>query len=373
MRPPKTLDEIKTTLLARAGRGNPVRDLNREEVQAVVICLHGVEPDHWARVWSDPAEPHLAKAAEAERTGRYKAARDHYLKAYAYFAAARYPALFSPEMEQAYGRARDAYRKASRYFDPPLEIIRIPFEGKEIVGYLRLKSGEAKQPVVFHWGGIDGWKEERHLNTEALLQAGLGSFCIDGPGTGECPTLASPTAERVFSVALDYLVRHPRIDPKRIAVVGSSFGGYWATKVAHVEAARLRGAVNWGGGAHFFLQPSWLRESQFASTYLFNLSETRARIFGLKTVDELIAAAASMSLLDQGWLDRPSAPMLLVNGKKDEQVPIEDLYLLLEHGAPKAARIFLDAGHMGKSPDALHVILAWLKRRLGTNKGQDLP
>ena len=373
MRPPKTLDEIKSTLLARAGRGNPVRGLSREEVEAVVARLQSVDPDHWAKVWSDPAEPWLAKAKEAEKSGGNEGARESYLKAYAYFAAARYPALFSPEMEQAYVRARDAYQKASRYFDPPLEVVRIPFEKKEIVGYLRLRSGEGKQPLVFHWGGIDGWKEERQGNTEALIQAGFGSFCIDGPGTGECPILASPTAERVFSAAIDYLVQHPKVDSERIAVVGSSFGGYWATKVAHVEAARLRGAVNWGGGVHFFLQPSWLRESQFASSYLFNLSETRARILGLKTVDEFITAAASMSLLDQGWLNRPSAPMLLVNGKKDEQVPINDLYLLLEHGAPKEARIFPDAGHMGKSPDALHVVIAWLKKRLGGSGGQDLP
>ena len=369
MRPPKTLDEIKSTLLARAGRGNPVRGLSREEVQAVVTRLHSVEPDHWARVWSAPAEPHLAKATEAEKAGSAEAARGCYLKAYAYFAAARYPALFSTEMAKAYGQARKAYRKASRYFDPPLEVVRIPFAEKEIVGYLRLRSEEGKQPLVFHWGGIDGWKEERQGNTEAFLREGMSSFCIDGPGTGECPVLASPTAERVFSVALDYLVKHPKIDSERIAVVGSSFGGYWATKVAHVEAARLRGAVNWGGGVHFFLQPPWLHESQFASSYLFNLSETRAMIFGLRTVDEFMAAAASMSLLDQGWLDRPSAPMLLVNGKKDEQVPIDDLYLLLEHGSPKQARVFPDAGHMGKSPDALHVVVAWLKRRLGASVG----
>ena len=140
MRPPKTLDEIKSTLLARAGRGNPVRGLSREEVGAVVARLQSVDPDHWAKVWSDPAEPWLAKAKEAEESGGNEGARESYLKAYAYFAAARYPALFSPAMEQAYVRARDAYQKASRYFDPPLEVVRIPFEKKEIVGYLRLRS-----------------------------------------------------------------------------------------------------------------------------------------------------------------------------------------------------------------------------------------
>ncbi|MBI2351925.1 MAG: hypothetical protein HYV00_10715 [Deltaproteobacteria bacterium] len=64
MRPPKTLDEIKSTLLARAGRGNPVRGLSREEVEAVVARLQSVDPDHWAKVWSGPAEPWLAKAKD---------------------------------------------------------------------------------------------------------------------------------------------------------------------------------------------------------------------------------------------------------------------------------------------------------------------
>lgn len=368
MRPAKTLDAIKAELLARAGRGNPVRGMTREEVQTVAARLQSVEPNHWAKTWSDPAESWLAKAEEAEKAGLNGRARDCYLKAYAYFAAARYPALFSPAMERAYRCGRAAYLNASRYFDPPLEVVRIPFEGKEIVGYLRLRQAEGKQPLAFHWGGIDGWKEERQNNTETWLREGLSSFCIDGPGTGECPVYAGANAERVYSAALDFLARHPKIDANRIAVAGSSFGGYWATKVAHVEAKRLAGAVNWGGGVHYFMQPEWLRDSQHASSYLFNLSETRARIFGLESVDELIGAARGMSLLDQGWLDCPSAPMLLVNGKKDEQVPIDDLYLLLEHGSPKEARVFTDAGHMGKSPDALHVVTAWLKKRLSVTQ-----
>src|SRR5713226_7497088 len=368
MRPPKTLDEVKAALIARAGRGNPVRHMTKGEVEAVVGRMQSIEPDHWAKVWSDPGEPWFKKATEAEKAGNRAAAREHHLKTYAYFAAARYPAIFSPAMEQAYRRARDAYQRASRYLNPPLEVVRIPFEKKEIVGYLRLRPEPGKQPLVFHWGGIDGWKEERRGNTEVFLRDGLSSFCIDCPGTGECPVLAGPDAERVFSAALDYLAQHPKIAPGRIAVVGSSFGGYWATKVAHVEAERLAAAVNWGGGVHFFLQPAWLSDSQFASSYLFNLSEMRARIFGLRTVEELMAAAASMSLLDQGWLDRPSAPLLLVNGRKDEQVPIDDLYLLLEHGSPKEARVHSDAGHMGKSPDALQVVTAWLKKKLRTGE-----
>ncbi len=43
----------------------------------------------------------------------------------------------------------------------------------------------------------------------------------------------------------------------------------------------------------------------------------------------------ALSLLDQGWLDKPCAPLLIVNGKEDKQVPLEDFYLLLEHGNPE--------------------------------------
>jgi len=70
------------------------------------------------------------------------------------------------------------------------------------------------------------------------------------------------------------------------------------------------------------------------------------------------------SLLDQGLLDQPCAPLLLINGKDDKQTPIQDLYLLLEHGDPKSIRIF-PGGHMGQTPSTLPTIVKWLADRIG--------
>ena len=53
------------------------------------------------------------------------------------------------------------FRKAAKHFDPPLEIVEMPFEGKKLVGYLQKPPGVTKPPVVMHWGGVDGWKEDR--------------------------------------------------------------------------------------------------------------------------------------------------------------------------------------------------------------------
>ena len=62
-------------------------------------------------------------------------------------------------------------------------------------------------------------------------------------------------------------------------------------------------------------------------------------------------------------LDLPSAPLLLVNGVDDSVFPIQDLYLLLEHGSPKSARFFAGEAHMG-GPQAAEASLAWLVERL---------
>ena len=177
--------------------------------------------------------------------------------------------------------------------------------------------------------------------------------------------LASPEAHQVYVAALTYLTNRPEVNANRLAVVGASFGGYWATKLAHVEPERLRAVVNWGGGIHKFFQPEWQERSRNADSYLFDLIEARANLFGKKTFEELCQAMPALSLLDQGWLDKPCAPMLLVNGKEDKQVPPEDFYLLLERGNPKTIRLFL-GGHMGNIPFVFETVIPWLHKRLET-------
>jgi hypothetical protein len=145
--------------------------------------------------------------------------------------------------------------------------------------------------------------------------------------------------------------------------MGRSFGGYWAAKMAYVEAARLRAAVVWGGGVHYFFQEDWLRESTNAESYLMDHDVARCSAFGVNNLDELAKPWSSLSLQAQGWLDKPSCPMLIVNGKDDLQTPIADLYILLEHGTPKSARVF-PGGHMGQTPQTLPTIIEWLRNEL---------
>ena len=100
-----------------------------------------------------------------------------------------------------------------------------------------------------------------------------------------------------------------------------------------------------GGNVHYGFQSEWLVPAftTGGATYLFgaqSLLDARGRAMGVKTVEEFLEAVAPLSLKTMGLLDKPSAPLLGVNGKLDDQAPIADVYLLLEHGNPKSARVY---------------------------------
>jgi len=71
-------------------------------------------------------------------------------------------------------------------------------------------------------------------------------------------------------------------------------------------------------------------------------------------------------------LGRPTAPMLIIAGALDTQVPISDTYLILNSGdVPKEAWINPQGGHLGRQvkvwPDPVifrQVIIPYLLRKL---------
>ncbi|MFQ5932826.1 MAG: alpha/beta fold hydrolase, partial [Nitrospiraceae bacterium] len=271
----RSFEEIKEGVRSRIGHRTPFALADRQEAEEVLAKLKGVEPEPWAEAWSGVGARWEKIARSGEESGSPERAKEAYLKATAYYGIARHPFPSSPGKREAYRKTRESYLAAARYFDPPLERVTVPFADKEIIGYLRLPP-KVPAPLIMHWGGIDNWKEERHSFVESFLEESWGCFVMDSPGTGECPVLASADGHQVYSAALDYLSHRAEVDAKRIAVVGGSFGGYWATKMAHVERERLCSAVNWGGGIHYFFQPEWQERSRNATSYLFNLIEALA-------------------------------------------------------------------------------------------------
>jgi esterase FrsA len=375
--PWRTLDEVKAELMRRAGRLNPFEDIRREDAERVANALTSLDRDLWAELWSRIGLAYEAQGDERAKQGASgKELAEFYTLAFDYCRVGRYPVPSTPGKKASYQHSLRMFRKAAKHFEPELTIIELPFEGQTLVGYLQMPPGVANPPVVLHWGGVDGWKEDRLRAAAFIMGAGLASLTIDMPGTGENPVrYGDPAAERTYTAWLDHLAQRTDVDGGRVAVWGGSFGAYWAARLAHTHAPRIKGAVFHGGNVHYGFQEKWLVPAftTGGATYLFgagSLLEARGAAMGTRTMEEFLAAAPRLSLLDMGLLDRPSAPILGINGKLDDQAPVEDIYLLMEHGSPKEARIYPKGHHMGRTPgrpedEIRTTIVGWMKGKLG--------
>jgi esterase FrsA len=366
---PKTLSEAKAWMHQRlASRTHPMNALPLQDGPAWIDGVPALDGETWGRYWGALGDAVAAQAADAESAGEGPRAAALYQKASGLYFMGRFPCPNHPAKQRCAKAERQAYLSAARHWAQPVERRVVPFagregEGAEVVLLVRRPSKIIRPPVVLMWGGVDACKEQMTAASDVLLALGVATVAMDNAGTGESPVRGVLDAERVFIAAMDWIAAQGDLDGARLGLLGRSFGGYWATKLAHLLPERIAGAVNWGGGAHHMFQPQWIDASRHPDSYLMDLVETRCRMLGARDDAEYLAFFERLSLLDQGLLDRPSAPLLLVNGKEDKQCPIADIHLLIEHGTPKSVRLF-PGGHMGLTPQTLPTIVHWLARQV---------
>ena len=373
----RTIDEIKAEAIHRAEVGQyPLIGLDPGDVKEAFESIHTSDKDEWAAGFMRVADRYFneAKSLEKDKSDPAKANAD-YIRAWRLYSFGRWPIPASPGKQRSYEKALEAFLDHAKFFDPPLEVVHIPFEGKEIIGYLRLpKNAKGSVPLVIAVNGLDSRKEDLTESFSAILPLGIGYLAVDGPGTGQNPVKVSETADRMLSRVIDYAQSRPEVDKNRIAMHGVSWGAYWATKMAIVERARLRGCSAQSPPVDKFFQKDFLMNSLMGNReYLFDQVPALMNILeGVHTLEEMGDYLPKMSLVQQGLLGKPMAPMLILAGVNDTQVPIEDEYLLLSKGdVPKEAWINPHGGHLGRQvgvwPDPRifkEVIIPWLAKTL---------
>jgi esterase FrsA len=371
----RTLDEIKTEAIHRAENGMyPLIGLDPADVKEAFASIKTKDKDEWAAAFMGVGDGYVAEAKSLEATDPAKANAD-YIRAWRIYSFGRWPVPVSPSKQKSYAKAVVAFLAHTKFLDPPLQVVRIPFAGKEIVGYLRLpKDAHGPVPLVIAVNGLDSRKEDLSEGFAGILPFGIGFLAVDGPGTGQAPIKVSEHADRMLSAVIDYAQSRPEVDKNRLAIHGVSWGAYWATKMAIVERARLRGASAQSPPVDAFFQKDFLTNSLLGNReYLFDqVPALMSIIEGAKTIDDMAEIFPKLSLVKQGLLGQPMTPMLIIGGVLDTQVPIADLYLLLTKGdVPKTAWINPQGGHLGRQvkvwPDSVifkQVIMPWLVHTL---------
>ena len=108
--------------------------------------------------------------------------------------------------------------------------------------------------------------------------------------------------------AVDWMVQQGMADPKRVCIVGGSYGGYAAMRGAQRDGGRFRCAISYAGVSDI----SWM--ISYNSQFL-NSNRTKAwyktQVPDLKSVSPINYASAF------------STPILLMHGKMDRRVPVK--------------------------------------------------
>ncbi|HWY07710.1 MAG TPA: alpha/beta hydrolase [Candidatus Acidoferrales bacterium] len=371
----RTLDEIKTEAIKRAENGMyPLIGLDPADVREAFGNIKTTDNDEWAAGFSAVADRYMTEGNSLLSSNPAQADKD-FVRAWRLYSFGRWPVPASPGKKRAYAKALEAFLAHAKMMDPPLEVVHIPFEGSEIVGYLRLpKNAKGPVPVVIAISGLDSRKEDLTENFGVVLGSGIGYIGVDSPGTGQAPIKASETADRMFSKVIDYLQSRPEVDKTRIGVDGQSFGGYWATKLSIVEHARLKAVVAQSPPVDATFEKNFVLQKTLGNReYLFGLGPALMSIFeGANKIEDLGEILPKLSLVNQHLLGKPTTSMLIIAGALDTQVPISDAYLLLSSGdVPKEAWINPQGGHLGRQvkiwPDPVifrKILVPWLVRNL---------
>jgi len=360
----RNLEELKAEAQARADHNAyPLRDLKPDDVREALGGLTSMDRDEWAASWSQIGD-------------RYMAKRDFH-QAWLYYSFARWPVPNSPGKQKAYEKALEAYLQYAKKYDPPLELLRVPYEGSEVVGYIRMPKNAKNVPLIVAIAGLDSRKEEMIERFGPLAERGIGVVALDSPGTGQSGVKALVGVEKSLSRVLDAALTRPGVDAKRVAVYGGSLGGFWATILAVTEKARVKAVVAQSPPVHEYFS----RERTYAALknreYLFDYVPAHMFTYGASSMEELASLKERLSLKTRGLLDQPMAPMLVIGGALDTQVPIADIDLLMRAGdSPKEIWLHPKGGHMGRDaktwPDPVifkRVTTPWLFKALEVDAG----
>jgi len=161
-------------------------------------------------------------------------------------------------------------------------------------------------------GGLDSIKDEMwFMQAHGALQRGISVLMIDGPGQGGTLRRHGVVTRHDYEVpvgrCIDYLETRGDVDASRIAVCGSSLGGYYAARAGSLEP-RLAACISHGAIWDLPAQIVGRDES-------WGLANHFLWVTGAKSMKELPEAIRDFRL--EGTLDHMKCPYLIVHGGYD--------------------------------------------------------
>jgi pimeloyl-ACP methyl ester carboxylesterase len=210
------------------------------ECLAVAARIRHTGAQGWTDAFADLADRQRADAHERAAAGHRIGARDRYLHASNSYRAAEYFAPFGTARHVELGRAsRAAFLAAMSEGRVGVEELWLPWRGQRLPGYwFDQPERNGPGPTLVATSGFDGTLEETYFQIgRAALERGWRVLLICGPGQmdtarTEAETYFVPDTESWISAWIDLALNRPQVDPRRLGLLGISFGGYFVSRAA---------------------------------------------------------------------------------------------------------------------------------------------
>jgi len=298
------------------------------------------EPHAWWEEWG-ALGARLEKAADAaEADGHRMTAGSYYLRAGMYYFTAERFIVPGPEKREMGRQAIECQTRGILRRYPNVERVEVPYEGRTLPALFMMAPGVSRRaPTMVAFDGLDNCKEMSVLfNGLEFAARGWHTLAIDGPGQGESLRLRDIRTRHDYEVAgtaaYDWVAARPEVDAKKVAVMGYSFGGYYAPRIVAFDkrycACVAFGAMHWN-------MEEWVDGIRRAvRTDAKTSAQSHFQVpwaFGATDLDQAVEMAKRFSLA--GVAGKIECPLLVVHGENDRIVPLDSARRLYDAAGSK--------------------------------------
>ena len=340
------------------------------------------EAHAWWEEWQAMGARLHQRADACEAAGHRMSAGNYYLRAgMYYFTAERFIQPGSEKREM--GRiAIDCQTKGILRRYPNVERVEVAFESASLPAFFMkaLHTSAARAPTIVLFNGMDNCKEMSVLFAGLEFAArGWNTLAIDGPGQGESLRLRELYARHDYEVAgtaaYDYVAARADVDAAKVFVMGYSFGGYYAARVAAFEKRYCGGiamsALHWD--LHGWQRdikrrqdadPKGTPQSAFHFRWIMGCMDAP------DGAEAALEKAKKFSL--EGVAEQITCPFIIVHAGEDSVVPVANAPKLFAAIAAKDKHLKIlnaeDGGHYHAQADNRQVgidyIADWIEDRV---------
>ena len=218
------------------------------EVLGTLAQISPGDERSWFEAWLGTSSRLRGEGERSLAAGHALSAGSLLLRAGAYLRAGlmRYADRDDPRLVETTRDALALHGRALALLGYDSEEIAIPYEGGELYGRAYFTPRRERAPVLVLHQGLHAWPEDTKWVIDGAIARGFHVMSFHGPGQGASLRLHGhpfrPDWEAAVSPVLDLLERDERFDSNRIALMGLSFGGYFAPRAAAADA-RVRALI----------------------------------------------------------------------------------------------------------------------------------